>query len=109
MIITTTMLWEAIQEQRKMLEKILKKDMSNDFEEVALWRACKGLHLGQKTVIDLITRGELKARIDENGRYRIRLADIRAFQDRETRQPERVEVESAEDIARRIFGTNKRG
>ena len=110
MLVTSSMIYQELQDVKKILKQIINKELSNSIEEVSLNKAAKLLNLGASSVISLVERGRLKARVyrDSNRkkRFRFRLADIREFQESKTYNPinyETVEVERAEDIAKRVF------
>ena len=110
MLVSTQMIYNELQDVKKILKQIINKELSNSIEEVSLNKAAKLLNLGASSVISLVERGRLKARVyrDSNRkkRFRFRLADIREFQESKTYNPinyETVEVERAEDIAKRVF------
>lgn len=110
MIVTNEMIWRELQEQKKLLNKLIYDHETYSIEEISLNKAAKLLRLGPATVINLVKRGKLNARTyrDSNRktRYRFRLADIKEFQQTEKFVPgevETIELESSEDLARRIF------
>ena len=108
------MIYEELQETKKLVYKLLEKDAEYSINEISLDKAAKLLHVGSDTVLGCVHNGKLKARTyrDKNKvkRYRFRLADIREFQKRSSTLTieERPEVESAEAMAERIFGTKKK-
>ena len=111
MLITSQMIWDELQRQSKLLAKLLEKEEQFSIEEVSLNKASKLLKLGPVTVLDEVIKGSLKARVyydsKRKKRYRFRLADIREFQKAERYDhftPQGFDIESAEDIAKRIFG-----
>ncbi len=111
MFITSQMIWDELQSQSKLIKKLLEKEEQFSIEEVSLNKASKLLKLGPVTVLDEVKKGSLKARIyfdsKRKKRYRFRLADIRAFQEADKYDhfnPQGFDIESAEDIAKRIFG-----
>lgn len=111
MLITSQMIWDELQRQSKLLNKLLEKENHFSIEEVSLSKAAKLLKLGSASVLEHVKRGNLKARVYRDSkhklRYRFRLADIRAFQEAEKYDLSNfnaMDIESAEDIAKRIFG-----
>lgn len=111
MLITSKMIWDELQRQSKLLMKLIEKEEQFSIEEVSLNKASKLLKLGPNTVLDEVQKGNLKARVyhdtKRRKRYRFRLADIREFQEAEKFDhfnPQDLDIESAEDIAKRIFG-----
>lgn len=114
MLVTQEQIWNKLNELDRKLEKFLNNADSFSIEEVSLNRACKLLKLGSYSVIQLVKSGKLKARAyrDSNRklRYRFRLVDIRAFQDSNKYDHVSLhadEVESAEEIAKRIFNRKR--
>ena len=111
MIVTSEMLWNELQEQKKLIKKLLEKEAENSIEEISLSKAAKKLHLSSNTVIDLVKKGQLEARTYKDRkrktRYRFKVSAIHNFQ-KETKYDHvsihAEEFESAEDMAKRIFG-----
>jgi len=110
MLITVEMIWNRLNSIEEKLNKLLND--ANDFsiEEVSLNKACKLLHLGTDSIINLVKTGKLKARTYRDSkrriRYRFLLKDIKAFQ--ESNKFDHISlhsegVESSEEIAKRIF------
>lgn len=90
-VITVSMLWQELQEVKSLLRSVAKEQIDNSIEEVSVNRATRLLRLGYPSVIELIEKGDLKAReYQANGktRYRIRIADIRTFQEQKKRETE---------------------
>lgn len=103
-VITTAMMWQELQEIKKTLKVLTKNNISESIQEISFSQACKVLKLGREHVRELIDSNKLKARRykDKNGkeRLRIRIADIKEFQDKERQHEEvvqtRLEQESEE-------------
>lgn len=101
---------DEIRSLKKMLFEIKKGQAEYDLTEVSLNKARKILNAGDDTIKDYIKRGYLKARryrdTSGNTRYKIRLSDIRRFQEEQhyklMREPEPVQYESATEIFERI-------
>jgi hypothetical protein len=92
-VITSAMLWQELQEVKSLLKIVTKDHLEMSIEEVSLHKASKLLRLGQATIIKLIKTGDLKARTYKtNGqeRYRIRIADIRIFQEQKSQEAENI-------------------
>lgn len=111
MLVTSQMIWEELQEQKKLIMKIINKEAQFSIEEVSLAKAAKLLRIGQETVLKEVQRGNLKARVYRDNtrkkRYRFRLADIREFQETEKYDHvslDEVEVESIAQLRKRVFG-----
>lgn len=116
MVITQSMIWEELQEQKRMLKQILQKEvMENSIEEISLNKAARLLHLGPDKVLQFVKQGKLKARTYKDSttkktRYRFRVFDIKEFQQNgryEHISLHAEEFETAEQIAERVFGKNK--
>lgn len=114
MLVTQEQIWNKLDQLERKLEKFLSNADSFSIEEVSLNKACKLLKLGSYSVIQLVKSGKLQARIYRDSkrklRYRFRLVDIRSFQ--ENNKYDHVslhadEVESAEEIAKRIFNQKR--
>ncbi|MBU1095803.1 MAG: hypothetical protein KKB34_04915 [Bacteroidetes bacterium] len=110
-IVTQKMIWDELCEQRKILKKILERDLEHSIEELSLHKTQKLLKISPVTIINEVKNGNLKARTyrDKNRkiRYRFRIADVREFQ--KSKEYDHVSLhaegyESAEAIAKRIFG-----
>lgn len=92
-VITVSMLWQELQEVKSLLKAVAKEQIDNSIEEVSVNKATKLLKAGYPTIIELIESGELKARrykAKGKTRYRIRIADIRSFQEAKKRETEHV-------------------
>jgi len=90
-VITVSMLWQELQEVKSLLLSVTKDQIDNSIQEVSVNKASQLMKVGNATVLELIKSGELKARIyKSNGqtRYRIRIADIRSFQEAKKRETE---------------------
>lgn len=90
-VITFSMLWQELQEVKSLLKSVAKEQIDKSIEEVSVNKATRLLKVGYPSVIELIEKGDLKARrYKANGktRYRIRIADIRAFQEQKKRETE---------------------
>lgn len=105
------LLLEKIEGLERLIKAILNKEAENSIEEISLSKAAKKLHLSPDTVVDLVKKGQLEARTykdsDRKTRYRFIVADIKKFQ--KTNKYDHItihaeEYESAEDMAKRIFG-----
>jgi hypothetical protein len=66
------------------VDMIVQKEAENNIEEISLCRACRLLHKGSETVLELVKNGQLKALtyVDTAGRtrYRFRMSDIHKYQ-----------------------------
>lgn len=90
-MITVSMLWQELQEVKSLLLSVTKDQIDNSIQEVSVNKASQLMKVGNATVLELIKSGELKARAyQRNGqtRYRIRIADIRSFQEMKKRETE---------------------
>ncbi len=90
-VITSEMLWQQLQELKSLLLSVTKDQIDNSIQEVSVNKASQLMKVGNATVLELIKSGELKARTyKRNGqtRYRIRIADIRSFQEMKKRETE---------------------
>lgn len=90
-VITVSMLWQELQEVKSLLLSVTKDQIDNSIQEVSVNKASQLMKVGNATVLELIKSGELKARAyQRNGqtRYRIRIADIRSFQEMKKRETE---------------------
>ncbi len=88
-VITVSMLWQELQEVKNLLRSVAKEQIDNNIEEVSVNKASRLMRVGYAKVIEHIENRELKARsYTANGkiRYRIRVADIRAFQEQKARE-----------------------
>ncbi len=109
MLVTSQMIWDELQEQKRLLRKILDREIQFSIEEISLNKASKLLHLGSKRIIEEVEKGNLNAIIyyDKTGkkRYRFRIADIREFQILSA-NPVTVDVddETVDELVKRIFG-----
>jgi hypothetical protein len=83
--VTSLMIWNELQEMKKQLEKLTKNNLAESLQEVSVNQACKILKQGRDKVVSAIEAGEIKARKYKasNGeiRYRIRIVDIKEFQE----------------------------
>jgi len=84
-VITSKMMWEELQIIKSQIAKLTKNTLTESIQEISFLQTCKILKLGKQSVLRLIDSGELKARKykDAKGkiRYRIRLIDLKEFQD----------------------------
>lgn len=90
-VITSEMLWQELQEVKSLLKSVAKASLDSSIQEVSVNKASQLMKVGNATVLQLIKSGELKARTyKSNGqtRYRIRIADIRSFQEMKKRETE---------------------
>lgn len=95
-VITVSMLWQELQEVKRLLRSVTKDQIDNSIQEVSVNKASQLMKVGNTTVLGLIRSGELKARAyKSNGhtRYRIRIADIRTFQEMKKRETEYIITE----------------
>jgi len=110
MKITSEMIWEELQSQKKMLERLIRKEEEFSIEELSLNKVVKLLRLNPHTIIAQVKKGNLKARTYKDNqkrkRYRFRIADIREFQ--ENSQEEIIDLDehfgSVDDLAKKVFG-----
>jgi len=93
-----------------MIKSLLDKNINYSIEEISLDRTRKLLRMNRSRVVDLVKKGKLKARIYRDSKrkihYKFRVADIRTFQEENKYDHLSLHadgVESAEDIAKRIF------
>jgi len=110
MVVTQSMIWEELQEQKKLIKQLLEKGFENSIEEISLYKASKKLHMSQETIIDLVKSGKLEARTYKDNarktRFRFKVADIHKFQQAwkyDHASLHAADYESAESIAKRIF------
>jgi hypothetical protein len=109
MLVTQEQIWNKLTDLEKKIDSFLNNASDNDISEVSLNKACKLLRLGNETIIRLVRSGKLQARTYRDNkrqlRYRFLLKDIKTFQEsnkyHQTFMNENVET--AEDIAKRIF------
>jgi len=84
-VITSKMMWEELHVIKSQLAKLKKNTLTESIQEISFLQTCKILKLGKQSVLRLIDSGELKARKykDAKGkiRYRIRLIDLKEFQE----------------------------
>lgn len=112
--ITMEMLYNKLVDIEHIMQKILEREIENNIEEISFSKASKLLHKGKVKLLQDIEDGYLKAityRDDEgNTRYRFRVCDIYEYQKLKKGPVKlsQVEVETFEDLARRIFGVPKR-
>lgn len=112
-LITTAMVYEEIQEMKKMVRDLIEKQTMDSVKVISTLQACRLLKIGQKKLIHLVNTGQLKAVTYRDNkkkiRYRFRISDIYEFQkSREHRsfqlnKNKEDGYETAEDIAKRIF------
>lgn len=113
MLITQEQIFAKLTEIEKKVDAFINNAQEFSIEEVSLHKACKLLRLGSETVVKLVRSNKLQARVyrDSNHktRYRFLLKDIKTFQE-STKYHQTFlteNVETAEQIAKRIFN-NKR-
>lgn len=109
MLITQEQIFNEIQSLRKMVEEI-KQDVTDfNLESISVGKAAKLLHVGDDTIKKLIRTKHLQS-FKVNGTTRIKLSEIKRFQNSE--EHSRIflteNAETAEDIAKRIFGNKER-
>jgi len=110
------MLYNEITETKKLVTALLQKQVEYSIEEISLSKAATLLRLGIDSVLSLVNKGEIKVRKYRDSkrkvRYRFRLADIHEFQERRSVVPVNYithpEIETADEIGRRIFNLKKR-
>lgn len=115
MLVTFEMIYEKISHLEKRLDQFLTQANENDISEVSLNKACKLLRLGNETVVRLVRSKKLEARTYRDSktrklRYRFLLKDIKTFQE-STKYHQTFlneNVETAEEIAKRIFNNNRK-
>lgn len=115
MLVTQEMIWNELQTIKKMMQSIIDKNEQFSIEEVSLNKACKLLHLGNPTIIELVKSGKLKARIYRDSktklRYRFLLKDISEFQNSNKYEEDSYElthIESTESMMKRIVEQHHR-
>ncbi len=115
MLITQEQIYNKLTELEKKLDSFLNDAQEFSIEEVSLNKACKLLRLGNETVIRLVRSKKLEARTYRDSktrklRYRFLLKDIKTFQESNKYHQTFLNenVESAEDIAKRIFNKPER-
>jgi len=111
MFVTNEELFRKLVSVETKLNKLLDNNVFNSIEEVSLTKASKLLHIGTEKLKDLVKHGRIKALKykDKNNvtNYRFRISDIKAYQqnhEHEVINAEILNLESSEEIARRIFG-----
>jgi len=91
----------------KLLLKMNKKEIEYSIEEISLDKASKILHCNSTKVIKLIKQKKLAARI-QDGRYKIRIADIKKFQEENSieslEERQTINIESTDDLIERLTG-----
>lgn len=114
MLITQEQIYNKLTELEKKLDSFLNDAQEFSIEEVSLNKACKLLRLGNETVIRLVRSNKLQARTYRDSkrklRYRFLLKDIKTFQE-STKYHQTFlneNVETAEEIAKRIFNKPER-
>lgn len=104
---SSEVLFNELQEIKKLINKILQKETDSTVEEISLDKARKLLHCNSSRVIKLIKQKKLTARI-QDGRYKIRIADLKKFQDENSLESieERNEIvtESTDDLIEKLTG-----
>lgn len=104
-------IYKELQEVKSLLTKVLKKEVEESIEEISLDKASKILHCNSTRIIKLIKQKKLTARI-QDGRYKIRIADIKRFQDENSIESleERNELvtESTDDLIEKFTGHRPR-
>ncbi len=104
-------IYNELQQVKTLLKKVLKKEVEESVEEISLDKASKILHCNSTKVIKLIKQKKLAARI-QDGRYKIRIADIKKFQDENSLESieERNEIvtESTDDLIEKLTGHRPR-
>lgn len=114
MVVTQSMIWEELQEQKRLIKQLLEREVENSIEEISLYKASKKLHLSQDTIVDLVKKGKLEARTykdsNKKTRYRFKISDIHKFQ-KESKYDHislhSEDFETAEELADRIFGRKR--
>ena len=106
------LIWQELQAQRIMLERLCEIRAGESIEEISFNKAVKLLKKSPYKILDAVNSGELPSITyrDKNKkiRYRFRVADIREYQRKQIEEePEEFIPESAEEIAARIFGNAK--
>ena len=114
MLITQEQIFNKLTELEKKLDSFLNDAQEFSIEEVSLNKACKLLRLGNETMIRLVRSNKLQARTYRDSkrklRYRFLLKDIKTFQE-STKYHQTFlneNVETAEEIAKRIFNKPER-
>jgi hypothetical protein len=114
MLVTQEQIWNKLTDLEKKIDSFLNNASDNDISEVSLNKACKLLRLGNETIIRLVRSGKLQARTYRDKkrqlRYRFLLKDIKTFQE-STKYHQTFlseNVETAEEIAKRIFNKPER-
>lgn len=109
MLITQEQIWNKLSEIDKKVEKFLQQVNDFELESFSIGKTAKLLHVGDDTVKKLIQTNQLQS-FKINGVTRIKLSEIKRFQNSDSHN--RIFLtessESAEDIARRIFGNKER-
>lgn len=109
MLITQEQIWNKLSEIDKKVEKFLQQVNDFELESISIGKAAKLLHVGDDTIKKLIRTKHLQS-FKVNGTTRIKLSEIKRFQNSE--EHSRIflteNAETAEDIAKRIFGNKER-
>jgi hypothetical protein len=104
------LLFEKINSIERKIDELREEKGYESIEEISLFKAARLLHVGEEKVLRLVETKKLRAipyrDNDRKKRYRFRVADIREYQNkRQTQTADELQyVESAESIAKRIFG-----
>ncbi len=109
MLITSQMIWEELKEQKKLLRKILDRDLEHSIEEISLHKAARLLRTSDATLFELAEKKEIPARKYSSKKtprgysYKFKVFDIHEFQRREQYHAS-MEIESIEELKKRVFG-----
>lgn len=86
-IVTMQMIWEKLtaieKEMRRKLSKIEERELKGNIEEISLSRAKKLLHMSERSILEAVECGDLRAMkysSTKGTRLRFRLSDIHDYQ-----------------------------
>lgn len=114
MLISNQMIWSELQEQKKILNKILTRDLEHSIEEISLSRAARMLKISPATLFKMAEEKEIisikyKTKKSPKGySYKFKVFDIhehqRELQRNQLAGREEIEVESIGELKKRVFG-----
>lgn len=116
-LVSNSMIWEELQSQKKILQRILERDLEHSIEEVSVHRASRILKVSTSTIISLAKKNIIPARKYKTKKspkgysYKFKVFDIHEYQRAQqkhhllgTSDKFPYPVESAEELAKRVFG-----
>lgn len=117
MLISNQMIWSELQEQKKILNKILTRDLEHSIEEISLSVAARRLKVAPATLFDLAEQNDIAARKYKTKKspkgysYKFKVFDIHNYQRKQQHNHLLgrgvVETESIEELTERVFRKNK--